>query len=87
MVSGLEEKGFWIFSKENSFPLTVMDLGISFEDGAVKPKSEEGRVSNNNPASKNENREFRGLDCAIKLTPQLFAFCCARVNGVFFDSS
>jgi hypothetical protein len=27
------------------------------------------------------------LDCAIKLTPQLFAFCCPRVNGVFFDSS
>ncbi len=76
-----------IFSKENSFPLIVMDLGTSFEDGAVKPKSEEDRVSNNNPASKNENQEFRGLDCAIKLTPQLFAFCCARINGVFFDSS
>ena len=55
MVPGLEEKGFLIFSKENSFPLTVIDLGTSFEDGAVKPKSEEGRVSKNNPASKNEN--------------------------------
>ena len=87
MVSGSEEKGFLIFSKENSFPLTVMDLGTSFEDGAVKPKSEAGRVSNNNPANKNENWKFRGLDCAIKLTPQLFAFCCARVNGVFFNSS
>ena len=76
-----------IFSKENSFPLIAMDLGTSFEDGAVKPKSEEGRVSNNNPANKNKNREFRGLGCAIKLTPQLFAFCCARVNGVFFNSS
>jgi hypothetical protein len=65
----LEEKGFLIFSKENSFPLTVIDLGISFEDGAVKPKSEGGRVSKNNPASKNENWKFRGLDCAIKLTP------------------
>ena len=64
-----------------------MDLGVSLEVGAVKPKSEEGRVSNNNPASKNENWKFRGLDCAIKLTPQLFAFCCPRVNGVFFDSS
>ena len=55
MTSGSEEKGFLIFSKENSFPLTVMDLGTSFVDGAVKPKSEEGRGSNNNPASKNEN--------------------------------
>ena len=55
MVSGAEEKGFLIFSKENSFPLIVMDLGVSLEVGAVKPKSEEGRVSKNNPASKNEN--------------------------------
>lgn len=87
MIPGLEEKGFLIFSKENSFPLTVIDLGTSFEDGAVKPKSEEGKVSKNNPARKNENWKFRGLDCAIKLTPQLFAFCCPRVNGVFFNSS
>ena len=55
MVPGSEEKGFLIFSKENSFPLSVMDLGISLEVGAVKPKSEEGRVSKNNPASKDEN--------------------------------
>ena len=55
MVPGLEEKGFLIFSKENSFPLTVIDLGTSLEVGAVKPKIEEGRVSKNNPASKNEN--------------------------------
>ena len=86
MVPGSEEKGFLILSKENSFPLSVMDLGVSLEVGAVKPKSEEGRVSKNNPTSKNENWKFRGLDCAIKLTPQLFAFCCPRVNGVFFDS-
>ena len=55
MVAGSEEKGFLIFSKENSFPLSVMDLGISLEVGAVKPKSGKGRVSNNNVASKNEN--------------------------------
>ena len=55
MFSGLEEKGFLIFSKENSFSLTIIDLGTSFEDGAVKPKSEEGRGSKNNPASKDEN--------------------------------
>ena len=64
-----------------------MDLGISLAVGAVKPKSEEGRVSNNNAASKNENWELRGLDCAIKLTPHFFTFCCPGVNGVFFDSS
>ena len=87
MVPVSEEKGFLMFSKENSFPLIVMDLGISLEVGAVKPKSEEGRVSNNSAASKNENWEFRGLDCAIKLTPHFFTFCCPGVNGVFFDSS
>ena len=64
-----------------------MDLGISLEVGAVKPKSEEGRVSNNKAASNNENWELRGLDCAIKLAPHFFTFCRPRNNCIFFDST
>ena len=58
MVPGSEEKGFLMLSKENSFPLSVMDLGVSLEVGAVKPKSEEGRVSIITPRVKTKTGNF-----------------------------
>jgi len=87
MVSGSAEKGFLLSFKGTFFPSRIIELGVSFEFGALKPKREEGRTSKNTATSNNGSWESRNLSCAVKLSPQLFAFCCSWVNGVFFDSS